>query len=150
MRRLNVCVRGLPEERSTSGEDSLELLERVHCVLRELTGRDVDIVECYRVGRVTPSRPRPVIVSFIELCDKLLVLRAKRVLYSQDCPASLRSIRIYHDLSPGQMDWKFRLRPAYEYFLSRDIRVIWRNGYRLFAFLEGAWTEFFPQACLIT
>lgn len=150
LRRLNVCIRGLPEL-STTPEDAsrAELENATEALLRELTGSDVVIRSVYRVGRISSTRPRPIIAELPDVASKVLVLRAKRVLYAPDCPASLQSIRIYHDLSPLQMDWKIRLRSAYDFFKAHDIRVIWRNGYRLLAFVDGQWTEYFPSACLI-
>ena len=150
LRRLNICIRGLPEACTTPADpEPVELEELVESMLQELTGRTIVIRSAYRVGRVSPSRPCPVITEFAYLDRKLTVLCANRVLYAADCPDSLKNIRIYHDLSPGQMDWKFRLRAAYNHLQARDIRVIWRNGYRLFAYLDGAWTEYYPVACLI-
>ena len=58
-------------------------------------------------------------------------------------------LRLYHDLSAGQLDWKRRLRGAYDAFLEAHVRVVWRRGYRLFALLEGTWVEFYPQSALV-
>ena len=58
-------------------------------------------------------------------------------------------LRLYHDLSTGQLDWKRRLRAAYDAFLEAQVRVVWRRGYRLFALLEGTWVEFYPQSALV-
>ena len=146
LRRANLCVRGLPDSAREGGP---ELAGKVHATLEALTGREVPIRDCSRVGRYDPDRPRPVIVQFSTLADKVAVLRSKGVLYGPNCPVELHGIRVYHDLSVPQLDWKMRLRGAYDWFLERGIRAIWRKGYRLFALVEGSWTEFFPSSVLV-
>ena len=117
-------------------------------VVERLVGRAVPVADCVRVGRYNPDRPRPVILRFDRLEDKVAVLRAKSVVYTAACPADLQGLRVYHDLSAAQLDWKRRLRGAYEYYLGVGVRVVWRRGYRLFALLEGKWTEFYSASVL--
>ena len=91
------------------------------------------------------------------MCDKIAVLRGKGLLYGDGQSLMLREwveesgapLRVYHDLSAGQLDWKRRLRGAYDAFLEAQVRVVWRRGYRLFALLEGTWVEFYPQSALV-
>ena len=104
------------------------------------------MTDAYRVGRFHRDRPRPIIVRFANLETKLQVLRSKGVLYGAACPPELQGLRVYHDLSPGQLDWKRKLRGSYEQLLGLGIRVVFRRGYRLFALLGGTWTEFFPSS----
>ena len=148
MRRLNVCLRGLPESLRGTEEELRATVERV---LRTLVGADVSFRECYSVGRVSTSRPRPVIICFSKLSDKIRVLRAKGALYdAENCPGgpTFRSLRIYHDLSPLQLDWKLRLKNTFDDFRTRGARVIWRNGYRLMVFTDGVWNEYVPESVL--
>ena len=146
LRRDNLCVRGVPDTASESAE---ELAGKLGAVIGALTGGAVPVRDCYRVGRFSPDRPRPVIVRFHTADAKVTVLRAKGVLYRQECPAALCGIRVYHDLSVQQLNWKLRLRKAYDRFLALGIRAVWRKGYRLFALLEGIWTEFYPTSALV-
>ena len=92
------------------------------------------------------------------MCDKVRVLRGKGKLYGGRITDLLDEwatenggvpVCLYHDLSAGQLDWKRRLRGAYDAFLEAQIRVVWRRGYRLFALLEGTWVEFYPQSALV-
>ena len=100
LRRLNVCIRGLPDKQDES-ED--ELASEMSELLRDLLDDDspgVTYRDVYRVGRYSTSRPRPVIVECADLKSKLVVLRAKSMLYAHESPEELKMIRIYHDLSP--------------------------------------------------
>ena len=119
--------------------------------------REAVASDCWRVGRYAPERPRPVIIRFQRMCDKVRALRGKGKLYDGgECDLAAEwagesgvPVRLYHDLSAGQLDWKRRLRGAYDAFLEAQIRVVWRRGYRLFALLEGSWVEFYPQSALV-
>ena len=146
LRRDNLCVRGVPDGAS---ESAAELAGKLEDVMGALTGGAVPVRDCYRVGRFSPDRPRPVIVRFHSADTKVTVLRAKGVLYRPECPEALRGIRVYHDLSVQQLNWKLQLRKAYERFLGLGIRAVWRKGYRLFALLDGIWTEFYPSSALV-
>ena len=42
-----------------------------------------------------------------------------------------------------------QLKGAFDKFLGANVRVVWRRGYRLFAFLEGSWEEFVPLMALV-
>ena len=139
-------MRGVPDAASEGAE---ELAGKLRDVIGTLTGREVPVRDCYRVGRFNPDRPRPVIVRFHTADAKVTVLRAKGVLYRPECPEALRCIRVYHDLSVQQLNWKLRLRTAFHRFLALGIRAVWRKGYRLFALLDGIWTEFFPSSALV-
>ena len=94
------------------------------------------------------------------MTDKVRALRGKGRLYGEGgeglglmvrewVEASGVPLRLYHDLSAGQLDWKRHLRGAYDAFLEAHVRVVWRRGYRLFALLEGTWVEFYPQSALV-
>ena len=146
LRRDNLCVRGVPDGASETAE---ELAGKLGAVMGTLTGGPVPVRDCYRVGRFSPDRPRPVIVRFHTADEKVAVLRAKGVLYRPECPEALHGIRVYHDLSVQQLNWKLRLRKAFDRFLALGIRAVWRKGYRLFALLDGIWTEFYPSSALV-
>ena len=105
--------------------------------------------DAWRVGRFVAGRPRPVILKFRTVGEKVEVLQSKGQLYAANCPGELRGLRLYHDLSAAQLSWKMQLKGVYEGFLGANIRVVWRRGYRLFAFLEGSWEEFVPFAALV-
>ena len=87
----------------------------------------------------------------------MAALRGKGVLYGDGMSQMLQEwveesgapLRLYHDLSSGQLDWKRRLRGAYDSFLQAGTRVVWRQGYRLFALLVGTWVEFYPQSAVV-
>ena len=145
-RRLNLCIRGVTDAASESPE---ELQEVVEGVLERLVGEPVAPADAYRVGRYLPDRPRPIICRFNRLDEKIKVLRAKGVLYGPDCPGELGGVRVYHDLSPGAMDWKRKLVESFNFFLSRGIRAVWRMGYRLFALVGGSWVEYYPEFFLL-
>ena len=148
MRRLNVCLRGLPESLRGTEEELRATVERV---LRTLVGADVSFHKCCHVGRVTTLRPRPVIIAFTKLGDKIRVLRAKGALYdAENCPGgpAFRQLRVYHDLSPLQLDWKLQLKNTFDDFRAHGARVIWRNGYRLMVFQDGIWNEYVPESAL--
>ena len=147
IRRLQVCIRGLAEAATPTpapahGE---RLRMEVSAFLEALVGRAVPFVACYRVGRATAGRPRPIIVAFAELEQKVEVLRHKGRLYRRDCPPELLGVRVYHDLSPQQLEWKFRLKRAYDGLNAAGVRVIWRAGYRLLAREEDRWEEYVPE-----
>ena len=158
LRRWQCCLRGLMDCHDETRE---ELLARVEVVVQEVVGDDAEdevvLSDCWRVGRYAPERPRPVILRFERIADKVAVLRGKGVLYGEGMSDVLKEwveesgapLRIYHDLSAGQLDWKRRLRGAYDAFLKANTRVVWRRGYRLFALLEGTWVEFYPQSALV-
>ncbi|CAD7694711.1 unnamed protein product, partial [Ostreobium quekettii] len=81
LRRWQCCLRGLMDCHDETPE---ELLARVEVVVAELADPDagaVEVSDCWRVGRYAPERPRPVIIRFRRLCDKVSVLRGKGVLY---------------------------------------------------------------------
>ena len=101
------------------------------------------------MGRFAAGRPRPVILKFRTLGEKVELLQSKGRLYAADCPRELQGMRIYHDLSAAQLSWKLQLKEAFEWFLGAGVRAIWRRGYRLFAFLEGSWEEFVPLTALV-
>ena len=146
LRRLNVCLRGLVD---AEDETQADLGAKVASALAELAGGPVRTRNCFRAGRFTPSRPRLVSIIFNDLATKVAVLRAKKKLYTDDCPPDLRGIRVYHDLSPIQLRWKLLLRPSYDYFRDQGTRAIWRNGYRLMAYTHGAWEEYIPREILV-
>ena len=157
LRRWQCCLRGLVDCHDETPE---ELLARVEVVVAELADPDdgeVVVSDCWRVGRYAPERPRPVIIRFQRMYDKVAVLRGKGVLYGEGISTILKEwvaesgmpLRLYHDLSAGQLEWKRRLRGAYDAFLEANTRVVWRRGYRLFALLEGSWVEFYPQSALV-
>ena len=158
LRRWQCCLRGVPDWHD-------ETPEELHCRVELLVARLVDqadgeavVSDCWRVGRYAPERPRPVIIRFQRMCDKVRALRGKGKLYDGGLTTLLNEweeenggvpVRLYHDLSAGQLDWKRRLRGAYDTFLEAQVRVVWRRGYRLFALLEGTWVEFYPQSALV-
>ena len=161
LRRWQCCLRGLVDCHDETAE---ELRLRVEAVVEELVAPDNDgeavVSDCWRVRRYAPERPRPVIIRFQRMCDKVRALRGKGLLYGEGgkgLSPLLQEwveeggvpLRLYHDLSAGQLDWKRRLRGAYDAFLEAQIRVVWRRGYRLFALLEGTWVEFYPQSALV-
>ena len=151
-------MRGIPD---CHDESPKELLGRVELLVAELVDADygeAPVSDCWRVGRYAPERPRPVIIRFQRMCDKVRALRSKGKLYGgglDDLQNEWTAengglpVRLYHDLSAGQLDWKRRLRGAYDAFLEAQIRVVWRRGYRPFALLEGMWVEFYPQSALV-
>ena len=114
-----------------------------------LVGRRGHVEEAWWVGRFAADRPRPVILKFRTVGEKVAILQSKGRLYAADCPGELRGLRLYHDLSAAQLSWKMQLKGAYEGFLGANIRAVWRRGYRLFAFLEGSWEEFVPLTALV-
>ena len=160
LRRWQCCLRGLLD---THDETEEELRMRVEAVVAELVAGvdaydgEAVVSDCWRVGRYAPERPRPVIIRFQRMSDKVAALRGKGLLYGDGMSTMLQEwveesgapLRLYHDLSAGQLDWKRRLRTAYDAFLEAHIRVVWRRGYRLFALLEGTWVEFYPQSALV-
>ena len=146
LRRLNVCLRGLADSAS---ETPAEVLEVVEGALERMVGEAVLPADAYRVGRFQPDRPRPIIIRFNRIDDKIRVLRGKGMLYGDQCPSELAGVRVYHDLSPGQMDWKRKLVESFNFFLSKGIRAVWRMGYRLFALVEGSWVEYYPEFFLV-
>lgn len=99
VRRRQLCLRGLADSVAEGASD-----------LAGMVGRPIAVADCVRAGRYKPDRPRPVILRFATLAEKLEVLRAKSVLYTEACPAQLRGIHVYHDLSGSQLDWKSTLR----------------------------------------
>lgn len=103
LRRDNLCVHGVPEGAHKSAE---ELAVKLATVLGALTGGPTPVQDCYRVGRFSPARPHPVIIHFHSVDAKVTVLHAKGVLYRPECPEALHSIRVYHDLSVQQLNWK--------------------------------------------
>ena len=139
-------MRGVPNGACETAE---KLAGKLGTVLGVLTGGAVPVRDCYRVGQFSPDRPRPVIVRFPTANAKVAVLCAKGVLYRLECPEALHSIRVYHDLSVQQLNWKLRLWKAHDTFLALGIRAVWRKVYRLFALLEGIWTEFYPTSALV-
>ena len=117
--------------------------------MEALVGRGGHVEEAWRVGRFAADRPQPVILKFRTVGEKVAILKSKGRLYAADCPGGLRGLRLYHDLSAAQLSWKMQLRGAFEGFLGANVRVVWRRGYRLFAFLEGSWEEFVPLTALV-
>ena len=105
--------------------------------------------DAWRVGRFAADRPRPVILKFRTVGEKVELLQSKGQLYAANCPGELRGLRLYHDLSAAQLAWKMQLKGVFEGFLGANVRVVWRRGYRLFAFLEGSWEEFIPLTALV-
>ena len=117
LRRWQCCLRGLVDCHNKMEE---ELLGRVEAVVRELVveadtydGEPV-VSGCWRVGRYSPEWPRPVIIRFQRMCDKIAALRGKGLLYREGQSPMLKEwveesgapLRLYHDLSAGQLDWK--------------------------------------------
>ena len=147
VRRLNACLRGLADAEDETQED---LGAKVARALAELAGGPVQIRNCFRAGRYSSKRARPVIIVFNDLAEKVRTLRSKKVLYSDSCPPELRGLRLYHDLSPLQLRWKVLLRPSYDFFVEQGTRVIWRNGYRLMAYTHGSWEEYVPHEFLVS
>ena len=101
------------------------------------------------MGRFAAGRPRPVMLRCCTVGAKVAILESKGQLYADDCPGELRGLRLYHDLSAAQLSWKMQLKGVYDRFLGAHIRVVWRRGYRLFAFLQGSWEEFVPLTALV-
>lgn len=157
LRRRQVCLRGFEDAPDETPEHLEALVHDVRGVVEVLLGRaPPPMTDIWRVGRYAPDRPRPVIIRFERMADKVALLQAKGVLYRDDrpdyvmsCESDAGPLRLYHDLSPGQLDWKRRLRGAYEAFLEANTRVVWRRGYRLHALLEGTWVEFYPTTVLV-
>ena len=146
IRRRQVCLRGLPDSPT---ETTRELEQAVDLVVEALVGRRGHVEEAWRVGRFAADRPRPVILKFRTLGAKVEILKSKGQLYAANCPGVLRGLRLYHDLSAAQLSWKMQLKGAFDKFLGDNVRVVWRRGYRLFAFLEGSWEEFVPLTALV-
>ena len=146
IRRLNVCLRGLVDAEQETPQD---LATKVARTLAELAGGPVRVRSCFRAGRFSSTRARPVIIAFDDLAEKVRVLRAKKMLYMASCPPDLRGLRVYHDLSPLQLRWKVLLRPSYDFFKDQGTRAIWRNGYRLMAYTHGTWEEYIPREILV-
>ena len=117
LRRWQCCLRGLLD---THDETPEELRMRVEAVVEELAEAAGDpaydgpaeVSDCWRVGRYAPERPRPVIIRFRRMCDKVTVLRGKGRLYGDEKSLMLKEwveesgapLRLYHDLSAGQLD----------------------------------------------
>ena len=113
-------MRGLLD---THNEMEEELRVRVEVVVAELVAEadvyngEAIVSDCWRVGRYAPERPRPVIIRFQRMCDKIAVLRGKGLLYGDGLSPMLQEwveesgapLRVYHDLSASQLDWKRRL-----------------------------------------
>ena len=146
LRHLNMCLRGLVDAVNETPQD---LATKVARTLAELAGGPVRIRNCFRAGRFSSTRARPVIIAFDDLAEKVQVLRAKKLLYTATCPPELRGLRVYHDLSPLQLRWKVLLRPSYDFFKDQGTRAIWRNGYRLMAYTHGTWEEYIPREILV-
>ena len=96
IRHDNLCVCGVPDGASESAE---ELVAKLGTVLGALTSRLTPIWDRCHVGRFSPDWPRLVIVRFHSADVKVIVLRAKGVLYCLKCPKALYGIRVDHDLS---------------------------------------------------
>ena len=68
-------------------ETEAELRSRVEAVVAELVEEagtydgPAIVSDCWRVGRYAPERPRPVIIRFQRMCDKIAALRGKGILY---------------------------------------------------------------------
>ena len=159
LRRWQCCLRGLidcPEETPEALQFQVAVVAEAVAEADTYDGEAI-VSDCWRVGRYAPERPRPVIIRFQRMCDKIAALRGKGILYGDGLSPMLKEwveesgmpLRLYHDLSAGQLDWKRRLRGAYDAFLEAHVRVVWRRGYRLFALLEGTWVEFYPQSALV-
>ena len=77
-------LRGLVDCHDETAE---ELRLRVEVVVAELVAPDNDgeavVSDCWRVGRYAPERPRPVIIRFQRMCDKVRALRGKGLLYGE-------------------------------------------------------------------
>ena len=84
LRRRQCCLRGLLD---TPDETEEELRGRVEAVVGELVAEadtydgEAIVSDCWRVGRYAPERPRPVIIRFQRMCDKIAALRGKGLLY---------------------------------------------------------------------
>ena len=132
LRRWQCCLRGVPDWHDETPE---ELQGRVELLVAELVDPadgEAVVSDCWRVGRYAPERPRPVIIRFQRMCDKVRALRGKGKLYegvmsdlvTEWVEESGVPVRLYHDLSAGQLDWKRRLRAAYDAFLEAQVRVV--------------------------
>ena len=117
-------------------------------VLETLVRRAVPVADCWRVGRFMQGRPRPVILRFAGVGEKIKVLCSKGRLYGNEVGGCLRGLRLCHDLSALQLSWKRGLREVFDGFLRDHVRVVWCQGYCLFALLEGSWVEFFLPSAL--
>ena len=125
-----------------------ELAGNLGTVQGVLTGRAMPVRDCYRVRRFSPNQPRPVIVCFLMADAKVAILCAKGVLYRPKCPKALHSIHVYHDLSMQELSWKLQLQKAHDTFRAFGI-CVWHKGHRLFALLEGIWTEVYPPSAFV-
>ena len=157
LRRWQCCLRGLPDWHDETPEELRAHVEVVVAELVDPEDGEAVVSDCWRVGRYAPERPRPVIIRFQRMYDKVAALRGKGVLYGEGMSDTLKEwaeesgvpLRLYHDLSTGQLNWKRRLRGAYDAFREANTRVVWKRGYRLFALLEGTWVEFYPNSALV-
>ena len=144
--RDNLCVCSVPDGVRETAE---ELVGKLGTVLAHSLVEVVLVQDCYRVGRFSPDWPRPVIVHFPTADAKVAVLLGKGALYHPECPEALHLIRVYHDLSVHQLNWKLQLWKAHDTLLALGICPVWGKGYRLFVLLEGIWTEFYPTSALV-
>ena len=94
---------------------------RVEVVVVELVAeadahdRPTVVFNCWRVGRYSPEWPCSVIIRFQWMCDKIAVLRGEELLYGDGLSPILQEwveesgapLRIDHNLSAGQLDWKW-------------------------------------------
>ena len=78
MRRCAVCVCGLAD---LPAEMQVELEATVGRLLEALVGRAAPASDVEHMGRFSPDRPRPVVVRFHKVLDKVAALGAKGVLY---------------------------------------------------------------------
>ena len=103
-------------------------------IVEQLVGLRGHVAVAWRVGHFAVDRPRPVILACRTMGDKIALLKSKGRLYAVDCPGDLQGLRLYHDLSAAQLEWKLQLKGAYERFLGASVRVVWRwvTGYLRF------------------
>ena len=123
LRCWQCCLCSVPDWPDETPE---ELLGRVGLLVGELVDAadgEALVSDYWRVGRYAPERPRPVIIRFSRMCDKVKALRGKGKLYEERMTDLVNEwveenggvpVRLYHDLSVGQLDWKRRLRGAYD------------------------------------
>lgn len=100
-RRHNIVVDGLKESARENVSESEEKVRKLFCENLQLDQRKIELEWAHRVGnqRALSEKPRPIVVRFLRLKDKLAVLdKAKNlkgtgIFINEDFPETIRQRR---------------------------------------------------------
>lgn len=98
---MNIVLFGVPENR-----DMTVCRNNVDNILKFITGKDIDIVDLFRLGRYQENKIRPVLVKLRTVWDRRLILNGtrkpedyhQRIYISPDEPLDTRRKRIFDRL----------------------------------------------------